>query len=106
MLQKILSILILLNILISPIAGEFQPEINTESYSIYHQKLLSLSELNDYECCTLSCINCSCSCSHLSMTTFMLRVKIYPTSHPMVKYPIATDLINNTKPPELPPPLV
>lgn len=111
MLQHLLSIIILLNMLMSPVAVECQFQSNTTpnnfSPSMTHDRGIMDNAMANCDCCDTQCIHCLCGCLHLFQASLSAAIKLYQISPSTTEFPsIITDIVNDTQPPELPPPLV
>lgn len=107
MLQKIFSIIVLLSMLISPVAAEFQPEVNwanTEQHSVSGTTSHCTHEATCHDCCEKQCSNCLCGYAHFSMIV-LPAIEIYLVPLSLVKTAVNFDIISHIQSPELPPPL-
>lgn len=110
MLQHLLSLIVLLNMLMSPVAVELQSQSNptSDSPSSTMKHDMTIMDNCYCDCCnTRQCTNCLCGCSHLFQACLFTVVRLYQASFSTTEFPsVITNIINDTQPPELPPPLV
>ena len=112
MLSKLLFLLTLLNMLLSPIANSSQLSV-LEGYNNHSEhKMMADNKQNEpstclcpSNCCETSCTHCACAFIQLPITESQIRITY---SYQMIPTHCAIDdnVICNTLPPELPPPLV
>ena len=108
MLQQLLSIIVLLSMLTSPVATEFQPEVNrtnTVHHSVSNTMTHCTHKCNTHDCCDKQCSHCSCGFAHFSMVTLPAS-EIYRPPLSLVKTAVSFDIISRIHSPELPPPLI
>ena len=113
MLKKILSLLVAIYLLLTPLASYAQPNCNGKHTAVSESTISTITSSTcnhsakaTHDCCDKPCVNCSCSCTHLSVSIIYALLSSPAFIHPPVAntyYKLGA--ISRTTLPELPPPL-